>query len=142
MGRVREFIVHLAGVHNGQRLRGLGRSALSLFGAANAFLAPKAKFQLSIGREGSLQNVREAIAEFMRADDETKEQVKKLVVIGSEAEGNDHEEVIDLIQDRLVVPMDVELRGGRLTDAKRRAAVYDAWLAQRDGLRAVYGQRP
>lgn len=142
MGEVREFIVHLAGVHDGRRLRNLGRPALSLFGAANAFLAPKAKFHLSIGRQGSLQNVKEAIAEFMGADDETKDQVKKLVVVGSEAEGLGQEEIIDLIQDRLVVSVEVELRGGRLTDAKRRAAVYDAWLAQRDGLRAVYGQRP
>jgi len=142
MGRVREFIVHLAGVHTGRHLRGIGGPALSLFGAANAFQAPKAKFHLSIGREGSLENVKEAIAEFMRADEETREQVKKLVVIGSEAEGGDHEEVIDLIQDRLVVPVEVDLRGGRLSDARRRGAVYDAWLAQRDGLRAAYGQRP
>jgi hypothetical protein len=141
MGTVREFVVHLAGVHDGRNLRGLGRPALSLFGAANAFLAPRAKFHLSIGREGSLQNVKEAIAEFMGAEGETKEQVKKLVVIGSEAEGDDHEEVINLIEDRLVVPVPVDLRRGRLTDARRRAAVYDAWLAQRDGLRRAYGPR-
>ncbi len=142
MGRVREFIVHLAGVNDGRHLQGLGRPALSLFGAANAFLAPKAKFHLSIGHEGSLQNVKEAIAEFMGADEETKAQLKKLVVVGSEAEDDNHEEVIDLIQDRLVMPLDVELRGGRLTDARRRAAVHDAWLAQRDSLRAAYGGRP
>ncbi len=141
MGTVREFIVHLAGMHDGHRLRGFGRPALSLFEAKDAFQAPKAKFHMSVGREGSLQHVREAIAEFMQADDATKEQVKKLVVIGSEAEGDDHQEVIDLIQDRLVVPMEVDLRGGRLSDTRRRGAVYDAWLAQRDGLRAAYGQR-
>jgi len=139
MGMVKEFIVYLAGVHDGQHLRNLGRPALSLFGTANAFMAPKAKFHLSIGKEGSLQNVKEAIADFMRGDDEIKEQIQKLVVVGSEAEGDDTEQVIDLIQDRLVVTMSVELRGGRLTDAKRRGAVYDAWLAQRESLKAAYG---
>lgn len=64
MGQVKEFIVHLAGVHDGQHLRNLGRPALSLFGAANAFLAPKAKFHISIGKEGSLQNVKEANRRF------------------------------------------------------------------------------
>ena len=63
-------------------------------------------------------------------------------MIGSEAEGDDSEQVIDLIQDRLVVTMPVELRGGRLTDAKRRGAVYEAWMAQQESLRAVYGNRP
>jgi hypothetical protein len=104
-------------------------------------MAPKAKFHISIGKEGSLQNVKEAIADFMRGDDGIKEQVQKLVVVGTEAEGEDTEQVIDLIQDRLVVAMPVELRGGRLTDGKRRGAAYDAWLAQRDSLRAAYGTR-
>jgi hypothetical protein len=141
MGTVREFIVYLAGVHHGGRLRGLGRSALSLFGAASAFQAPKAKFHLSIGREGSLQHVKEVVNDFMRADAELRKQFTKLVVVGTEAEGDDHEEVINLIEDRLVVPMTIELGSGRLTDARRRAAVHDAWLNQRDSLRATYGTR-
>lgn len=135
---VREFIVHLAGVNTGQSYRGLGHSALSLFGTADEFNATEAKFQLSVGKGNSLQRAKETLEELMHPDSGAKEHVSRIILIGSDAEDDTHEEVIDLLDDRLVVPMTVEVKDGGLTNSQRHGAVVDAWLAHRDSLVADY----
>jgi hypothetical protein len=138
---VREFIVHLAGVDNGRAYRGLGHSALALFGAANEFNATEAKFELSVGKGNSLQRAKETIAELMHPDNEARENVSKVILIGSESENDSQEEVINLIDDRLVVPVTMELKDGGLTNSHRHAAVFDAWITHRDSLAAYYARQ-
>lgn len=139
---VREFIVHLAGMNSGRPLRNLGHSALTLFGAANEFNATTAKFELSVGKGDSLRQAKETLAELMHPDNEAREHVSKVVLIGSEATDDTHEEIINLLDDRLVVPVTMELHDGGLTDAQRHAAVFDAWLAHRDSLVPDYATQP
>lgn len=140
MGTVREFIVHLAGVEDGRRLRGMGAAAASLFGAASAFRAPRAHFTMKIGKNGTLAQVREAVMDLLNAGPEVRDQVSKLVVIGSEEEGEESA-IINLLADRLVVEVPVGLKNGILTDAVRRSAVFEAWEDNRASLRAIYGAK-
>jgi hypothetical protein len=141
IGQVKEFIIHLAGPSHGRPLRNLGRSALSLFQTKEQFQAPKAKFHFTLGRQqGVLENVKEAVAQLWSSDEELRDEIDKLVVVGDDEDGTDREAVINLLEDRLVVSLPVELRGGRLTDASRRAAVLQAWTDEQEGLAAIYGQ--
>lgn len=143
MGRIREFVVHLAGIPTGHSLKGVGKSALALFNAASAFQAPKAQIRLQVGKENGLSKVVEAIRELLHSGEDVHDKVTKLVVIGSEAEGTDLEDeaIIDLLQDRLVVPWPVQLKTEKLTDAQRRGAVYDAWRVRKDELRKRYAEQ-
>lgn len=141
MGRVREFEIDIAGPDSGAPVRDLGHSALTLFQAKNEFQALKARFRFTLGRgAGTLQNVKEAITQIWNRGDELKGQVDKLTVTGEDEAGDEQLEIIDLIEDRLVVPVTVDLRNGRLTDTRRRAAVLEAWSAQRESLLEAYGE--
>lgn len=136
---IHEFVVHLAGVNSGIPRRGMGHSAWSLIRTAEEFQAPRAQFRMAVGKAGRLVGVKQAVTDLLSnlAGDG---RVTKLEISGSESDGTDVT-VIDLLEDRMVDEIQVELKDGRVTDSVRHAAVFEAWQRHRDDLKSSYGQK-
>jgi hypothetical protein len=129
MQNINTFEVHFAGVQNGQSLKGKGHSAKAMYTMLDEFQAPNATIRLSAGRkQGTLQNVVNAVADlFGNQADAHPAEVKRVIVIGSEGDGEE-KTLIDLLQDRLSELVIVEVKDGeRITSAQRFKALNTAW---------------
>lgn len=140
MGRITEFIVHLAGVESGGNLRNKGESASALVKAASAFQAPKAQFRLKVGKNGSLAKVIEAARDFLDGQLVERDKVTKLVVVGSEM-SEEAVDVVDLLADRLVEEIQVDMKENRISAVECHRAVREAWEFHRESLESTYGSK-
>jgi hypothetical protein len=141
MGVIRRFIVHMAKINNAASLRGRGESTKKVLELTRFFQAPTIQLDLSIGKEETtLDKVLAFVRELSGTQDTPFSEVKKIVVIGSDAADDSQEEIINVIEDRLVLLRPVELKDGRVTDPARHGAVYDAWQVERDRISEIYAK--
>ena len=144
MHGVRILEVHLAGIEAGRHLGGRNQSAAAIFNLINHFAAPKALIKVEVPRPRgrheeprSLRNVVSAIHGLLPGGVEMEE-VKKIVVVGRDAQGDVEEAVIDLLDDRLTENILVTLNENeRITDERRINAVVTAWNTHRDYIQTI-----
>lgn len=139
--------VHLADVKDAHAYRDRNLSARKIFEMISEFRAPKAKITIEIGRGRGRSGLPETLANIGRAvrgllpnGPADPGEVKKLVVIGRTDDANvEAEDFINLLEDRLVefVPIELE-EGKRITDADRINAVITAWNIHRESIERYY----
>jgi hypothetical protein len=147
MSRIRTFEVQLGAVQDGRVYRDRDASARTLFEAAAHFGAPKAYIKLEIPKRRrrndadlpTLRHVVDAARDlFSHAESDS---IQKLV-IGGEEGGEQVEAVVNLLEDRLVEFVPLDLRPGeRITDATRFSAVTTAWNTHHEAIERVYASR-
>jgi hypothetical protein len=143
MHSVRAFEVHFAGIRAGHHLGGTNRSAGAILNLINHFGAPKAFIRVEVprprGRQqpGSLRNVINALHGLLpgRA---AAEEIQKIVVVGRDAGGEADEEIINLLNDRLIERIQVNLNDDeRITEERRLNAVVTAWNTHREYVQTI-----
>jgi hypothetical protein len=142
MENVRKFQIKLAGIDSAQPLRAnTHASARSLMEFLRAVRAPTASISVAIDRETPrLERIASLIRDALQWEESGLAQVKKILVVGSEDEaGPDEIVAIDLLRDRIVETVPVELPDGqRIGDNDRYNAVRTAW----NRVRVEMEQRP
>lgn len=112
------------------------RLSTGLFRSLDALDAGGATIVVKPAPKGRLAKVGQFITELMAADETNGLDLENVSVTG-----NDDEEirVIDLLEDRLVTTVEIELGNGRRPDAaQRRDALRNAWDRHEDFIQATY----
>jgi hypothetical protein len=146
MTAIHAFEVQFGGIGTGTPLRDAGLSAGALLNVLDAFRAPKAWIRVEVpkprGRHqdrGSLRNVVDA-ARGLLGLQRAEGLVEKLIVVGADPDGGLEESVINLLEDRLIELVPVQLNGDeRIAEQHRHNAVRTAWNTHREAIERVYG---
>lgn len=136
---VRKIDIALAKTNKSRPLAVDGLSDSAVIDVVNEFSAPTMHLTMSMGHEDgtlSLANVRRLATKLLGAN---TVDVRQLRVSGATDDGEPIE-LIDLIEDRLEAHATLELdRHRRLTYAKRRDALREAYQDNLGGLNRMYG---
>lgn len=143
MRSFRKFSFRIAGGQNAQIFQGLGYGVGAMADLINDFQAPSAEISLSMGhvRKGSLMMdaVGNTIRRVLGIAAEHPNKVAKLQISGRE-EGGHETRLIDLLHDRMIERIPVELdKNRRLSYLTRRQALQQAWIKRQDELLRMYG---
>ena len=130
--------VSLAGMDDAEHLRNLGFNQEQIMALTDFLSAPKLKLEARITSrrrdpEG-LSRIRETVNALLNLP---SRQLKKLIVEGRE-EGAEEDFPVDLIKGRIKYEVEVNLDQGGIADADRHRAVREAWIRNRDELRARF----
>lgn len=141
MTKIKQVKVALAGIDHGRALKKVGGGARRFFDLAGYFRAPRAQFKLEVeSGEATLDNVVTTIRELLTVREDHQEEVKEVVVCGSEGE-DELDAVVNLLQDRIMATMPVDVEGKVVKDEKRHGAVYDAWTIHRPRIEEIRARR-
>jgi hypothetical protein len=146
--RHKKFTIRIAGVENASKLNRRGEGDAAILEALRVFNAPKAllSFELDKTKEKrrlNFENILETATAFLNWNNDPpigafrrKRPVRELVV---EAEDEQGDILVNLLEDRIVHAKKVELKPGEEpTDEQRYAAVVEAFERHRGQLRRRY----
>jgi hypothetical protein len=131
--------IRLSGIDNAEQLRGQGYGDDAILNLLREFRAPKAVLTLGLEEgAGSLDRILQTATAILSWNGlfGRRRPVKEISI---RAEDEDHEELVNLLKDRMVHLEEIELEVGREpTDAQRYRAVINAWQRYRVELRQRY----
>ena len=138
MGQVRKFKIQLAGIDSARPLRAdTHTSARSMMSMLRSLRAPTASITVGVDRETpTLERIANLVQDALHWNESGIADVKKLLVIGAEGEnGPDEIVAIDLLQDRIVESISLDVpEGERIGNDARFNAVRTAWNRNREHL--------
>jgi hypothetical protein len=148
MGAIYSLDVQLEGMQTAAPFRDSGRSAAAMVDVARSLHAPVLHIVAKIPRtrggyvQETLTGVVDALRGLMRDTTETTG-LTRAVVTGGRTNGENAEEIVDLIEDRLVEFVSYDLRdGARISDRDRHNAVRTAWNIHAEAIGTYYTREP
>jgi hypothetical protein len=142
--RARQFLVKVAGVDNPRTIKqqNPGASVKKMADLMSDLSSPDIEIYVSMGhRKGSLDTaaVKAVAKSLLRIDSATPADVKRLEISGRTA--GDEEVVVDLLQDRMVETVELELDADRrLPYSTRRLALRGALAERESQLQSLFAQ--
>lgn len=141
MGALHKFEIAVAPLQNARGLADQGEGANALMNIARYFNSPKLKVIVEsprrFGAEG-LHGVIDTLEGFLGPRGDAR-MVTKAVVIGSSPDDERTDDLVNVLQDRLVEEVGIELPAGqRVADPQRHAAVRTAWETHSAAIEQYY----
>jgi len=144
------FEIQLAGVDNGRPFRGRGEAAENIFRMLNFWRAPKAQIRVEIPKprrkfetRATLDHIVDTVQSLVGASTTSiPEEVQRIVIKGMDPQTDQEAEaVINLLNDRLVEEIEIDLRNRkRATDADRHRVVNQAFDQNKLYLESYYSK--